>query len=1478
MSLQPPVDAPSSADEDFEIPETTMVEVVEEVMESIKATRPTKAETRMEGKNKRVFYVNRKVAIMEEVHLKNSGKSLQEQLNHMQKILKTNVEKVGHIEERGATQGDIDALARQKCDNSEVNLLAQRIESRVREGLSEKYDTVVAEKALKKMVRLADLKERVKAFVTPVVYTIIGEKLPEAVEETKNGLVQLVKRMFDVDPDQRADMENVSRLIKQNESIMANAKFQAETHAVEVAALQAQVADAIAEVRATAAEKLKEQTDMMKKEMTGMLTTMTDAAVKIQEDTVKRVEGAVDDLKSQNDKVLKETQSQITEKYDTFVSKATDVHEKYKVELDLKYQKDIGSMTQRVERCVEQVKEMGGFFKTIKGRMKEMQSAQQAVNVKVDAMQTAVGSTEMKFETIAADTQDLRNEGADLRKDVLSLDNKAQQITRSIDAAKEMLTNVEANAEESRNALALRIDTIKNKGKETGNKALAKFKNLDSKMKSSGRQQAMQMANQEKLLLDQVRMQSQQEANDLRDVKSALDRRFVEMTSELRMKDREIGALRKQDLATDRQIKRLELKLQEDEDKTLVLEKKVKKMHAGNILQKVLGMMQPKGKAPTAMGNKLLQMAALTNANAQLAEVQSVNTGWSQAGDGAQSALAAAAAGGGEKPGVGVGGAGASGGGGNASLTHAQQSEIKSQLSAVDSAVAQLNNKYVNLKVQVDDEMMTERKRHEAHLSQMKEDLKARHEEELEIQRQDWEERTQNMKDSYESQLSRIHDTHTKVQDQLHEAHAVTSVLQAHRLQAEEMLADNTATSSMSILSDDTEASSTTQQAIEDHSRQVAKAHEKLHREIYNVKQTHIQNREAMELQILESKEEAIEMAKRAALEHADQHIKAMLSNFRDTSAPRLTGSAEETVVPFSKEEKEEDETTSLATAAAGKNPHENSTRAKLVGPVESQQETGNENFGKVIMTSQKHQDHRIDILLKKQMVAGREIGLLRQALLELEALVVQGAKSSINSQGISPKRSSPKGKSGITNNNNNNNNSSPVISQIQDAAEKARSALIGVATEANEAMKRVVAQTSRVEAFVRKHENEDRRLRVESEYKHLKEMQQMQRLNQAHKMKGLLDQQQNSNTYQKTVDSLEQKNQELREEFQKTKRDLLAELKQTRLEKQASQMMAQRMSEKQTSQRMQDAAAAAAAGGGGGSDNGSNDQIGNFIGRGGRLRSYSRVADELGVREVLPEDQVPVRVVDSDVTLQNSLEIIGARTPNVPYTASEAPTDGMSAVELGKSAVDHGFDRQPLTSAGSLWSDRPPSGLLGQRKRGGSYDVTPRQTQQLLQQSSEEVEKAKQEEKQLREEQEARLNESLNQAFSEINDRLGEADFGSRNNRTLIAAMNERFVTDINRLKKNLSNTQNVRALEAQMQQLIAVVGQIQNSASEVTDLKSENALLELELKRRSPRNNRDASGKNGASPYNKQRRVMQLANSQSDPNFSLPAMFNVQ
>ena len=1402
------------------------------------STSPTiKADTRLVGANKRVFYVNRKVAIMEEVHMKNSGRSLQEQMNRVQKILKTNVQKVGHLEERGATQGDIDALARQKCDVSEVNLMSQRIESRIREGLNEKYDATDATKALKKKVNLADLKERVKAFVTPVVYTIIGEKLPEAVEETKNGLVQLVKRMFDVDPEQRADMENVSRLIKQNEAAMENAKTQAKTHAVEVTALKEQVAEAIAEVRATAADKLKEQTDMMKGEMNGMLKTMTDTAEKIQEDTLKRVMGAVGDLKTQNAKVLAETQQQITESYTTFVSKATDVHEKFKVELDLKYQKDIGSMTSRVERCVEQCKEMTGFFKTIKGRMKELQSAQQQVNLKVEAMETMIGSVESKFDTITADTQDLRNDNVIVRKDLGVLENALQQVTKVLDSTKTLVINVEANAQESRNAITHRLDVIKNGQKDKGSKNNAKFKNVESKMKNAERQASMAMANQEKLLLDQVRSAAQHEASDLRDVKAAIDRRFVEMTSELRAKDREIGSLRKQDLATERQVKRIELKLQEGEDKTSTIEKKVKKMHASSILNKVLNMMQPKGKN-SPMGNKLLKMAALQKANAELVDIQSVNTGWSNNVEGGGDAAAAAALNSVQPN--------ASNNNSSAQMTNAQQSEMNAQISIVGSSVHELRTKYADLKIQVDDEMMMERQRHEAHLTQMKEDLKARHDEELEIQRQDWEERTVSMREQYESQLGRIHDTHSKVQDQLHEAHAVTSVLQAHKMQAEEMMANNTMSNSMSILSnDESTESSTHQQALEEHSRQVAKAHENFHREILTVKEQHSRTREDMKRQIEEAKVYTIETAKLAALEHADKHIKAMLSEFANTAQREVANfSAEETTnsaIGMKTIDDASSSTTTLINSKGGDGGALNS----------------------VIMTSQKHQDHRIDILLKKQLVEGREIGLLRQALLELEEIVVRSAKTGISNTN-SPNRhqissmSSPTGKG-----KSNNNGGGSMLTQIENAAENARMALIGVATEANDAMKRVVAQTSRVEAFVRKHENEDRRLRAEQEYKHLKEVQQTQRLNQAHKMKSLLDEQKNSNEHQKTVDKLEQENQRLRNEFNANKQTLLSELKQTRQEKQTAQMMAQRLSEKQTAQRMQEASLSADG------NNESSQQIGNFIGRGGALRSYSRAAEEFAVREVLPEDTVPVRVQDADVTLQQSLEIIGARTPNVPYTASEVPTDGRGSVAT--TFIDHGFDQQLPMSAqsGSQWSDRPPSGMLSQRRRD-----TPTNGISVVK-AYEEIAQLKEEAQRQRKDQE----QQLNSTFANISDKLGEVDFERHQNRSLITAMNERFIAEVNGLKKQLSYVPNIGAMEAQIQQLMSIVSQVQTRNQNVTDLKIANSSLENELKRRSPtylKNGGVGAGREG--PSSRARRVIQLANSQSDPNLVLPQMFNLQ
>ena len=127
-----------------------------------------------------------------------------------------------------------------------------------------------------------------------------------------------------------------------------------------------------------------------------------------------------------------------------------------------------------------------------------------------------------------------------------------------------------------------------------------------------------------------------------------------------------------------------------------------------------------------------------------------------------------------------------------------------------------------------------------------------------------------------------------------------------------------------------------------------------------------------------------------------------------------------------------------------------------------------------------------------------------------------------------------------------------------------------------------------------------------------------------------------------------------------------------------------------------------------------------------------------------------------------------------------------------------------------------------------------------------------------------------------DLQDKYGELDFGSKNNRRLITAINERFSKVVEGLKNDLSFIPNMHTMESQLQQLMGMVNHMQAQSSEVLNLRSENALLAKELKRRQV----DSKGRPiayGSSPLTKQRRVMQLASSQSDPNFTLPGLFQL-
>ena len=465
------------------------------------------------------------------------------------------------------------------------------------------------------------------------------------------------------------------------------------------------------------------------------------------------------------------------------------------------------------------------------------------------------------------------------------------------------------------------------------------------------------------------------------------------------------------------------------------------------------------------------------------------------------------------------------------------------------------------------------------------------------------------------------------------------------------------------------------------------------------------------------------------------------------------------------------------------------------------------------------------------------------------------------------------------------------VAKQVENAVQQARADILGVATEANEAMKRVVAQTSNVEAFIQKHENETRRLRAEQEYRHLKELKQMQRVIQAHKTKSLLEEQKQNKAHLDDIELLERTVAEDRAAFEKARKELLDELKQTRQEKETAQMLAQRLSEKQTKMRMQEAKERRERSKDRDNSVDTGDSnIGNFVGKGGVLTSFSVQMDRRVEMEAETSDH---GIEDVRPNLENSLEILQARTPNVlGYATSDTgseftmatsqPTTANESLQTpGQLVAAAGLGQVPPASSSSAGS----SAIEWQHHQFRSIHSNPDPVRERSQSTEWENDSTQQQQqhqgllgmhlsdnqKKLEQEQ-----KHVVHSVEALQDKYGELDFGSKNNRRLISAINERFSKEVESLKNVVSVIPNVNAMELQLKQLIGVVNQIQAQSSEVLNLKSENALLATELKRRQV----DSKGRPvayGSSPLNKPRRVMQLASSQSDPNFTLPGLFQL-
>ena len=144
---------------------------------------------------------------------------MQEQISSIYKLVREHDEKVHNLQERSATRGDLDALARTKADKTVIDKETAIFAERIQNQLREKCNLAYAKERLKTKVEWIGLKDAVSGFVRPMMFEIIAQKLPEAVEETKAGLVIMIQRMFDIDPSQKADMEAVKKLREECERL-----------------------------------------------------------------------------------------------------------------------------------------------------------------------------------------------------------------------------------------------------------------------------------------------------------------------------------------------------------------------------------------------------------------------------------------------------------------------------------------------------------------------------------------------------------------------------------------------------------------------------------------------------------------------------------------------------------------------------------------------------------------------------------------------------------------------------------------------------------------------------------------------------------------------------------------------------------------------------------------------------------------------------------------------------------------------------------------------------------------------------------------------------------------------------------------------------------------------------------------------------------------------------------------------------------
>ena len=314
------------------------------------------------------------------------------------------------------------------------------------------------------------LKDAVSGFVRPMMFEIIAQKLPEAVEETKAGLVLMIQRMFDIDPSQKADMEAVKALRQECERLQKHVAESDRVHTEAIRSFTETVALVRAEVQESAEERLQEQIDFLNKACDQKLDDMTEKMEALMETSRERVKNSVQSLKEKNERIMLRLKEEGLEIVNEFAAECKKEKKKFVADVQAKYATDMKELHSRVKGCERVCADANLVISTLKQKMREQDNFVKQTLKRVDTcekQQVAVSNSMGEFEK---DCQDLRETEVQMKRDLSAVENVFEKLSKSVDITSDKLANMKEEAEENKKELIKKIEMMIEKNKASGGK------------------------------------------------------------------------------------------------------------------------------------------------------------------------------------------------------------------------------------------------------------------------------------------------------------------------------------------------------------------------------------------------------------------------------------------------------------------------------------------------------------------------------------------------------------------------------------------------------------------------------------------------------------------------------------------------------------------------------------------------------------------------------------------------------------------------------------------------------------------------------------------------------------------------------------------------------------------------------------------------------------------------------------------------